>query len=164
MKNTTIVLFLIFLSSIILANEFNWGWEEPNLNYNGIYEYERVNSAKDNFYNKLIRHYRKSESPWRGTHCPCFPSCSTFTLYSLNKYGFFIGFIMGIDRIFFRENFNLINCSFYYPIERTNYIDQQLKSGIYDPPEANNVFKKKDWRVINPYYYFISERNSSSTN
>ena len=164
MNKIIILLFLSYLSSSVLADEFNWGWDEPNLKFNGTYEQKILQVEKDNLYTKLIRYYRKNESPWRGQNCPCFPSCSTFTLYSMKSYGFFNGFIMGLDRIFFRENFNLVYCLFYYPIERTNYIDQQLKSGIFDPPEANYVFKQKDWRVINPYFYFIRERDSSSTN
>ena len=161
----TIILILLLIGSFILsANEFDWGWSEPDLQFNGIYDKVIENEESNNLHIRLIHHYRKSDSPWRGNHCPCFPSCSTFTLFSMNKFGFITGFFMGMDRIFFRENFNLINKINYYSIERTSFIDQKLKSGIYDPPKANNIFQSKDWRSLNPYFYFIHERNSSTTN
>jgi len=62
----------------------------------------------------------------------------------MDKYGFFAGFLMGIERIYIRENGDMQRRLHYYPIA----VGGEIK--VYDPPEANAVFRKTDWRVLRP--------------
>jgi hypothetical protein len=144
------------------CSEFDWGWSEPVFFYNGIWEQSQSESnMKHDFHSNAILYYKQNVSPKQGERCPCFPSCSTFTLFSMDEYGFLTGFFMGMDRIFIRENISLINNEkHYYKLERNAFLKTVLKGGIYDCPEANNIFIDKDWRTINSYFYFIRERNA----
>lgn len=47
----------------------------------------------------LIEFYQKNISPWLGTHCKFYPTCSEYTKQAIEKYGVIIGIIKGIKRI-----------------------------------------------------------------
>ena len=55
------------------------------------------------------------------------------------------GFRMGMDRIYFRENFDMKYLKHYLPVNLGNNIIK-----VYDPVKANNIFTKKDWTIIDP--------------
>jgi len=162
----SVILILLFVMRVLVSSEFDFGWEEPVLFNNGYYE-QRISETGENSsgVQGMIAHYRSHESPWRGTHCPCFPTCSAYMQYSLSEYGFLKGMLMGVDRLYLRENRTLLEgANFYFKIERRNYIDQEQRSGMYDPPEANNIFGENDWRTVLPYFYFIRERDKMPGN
>ena len=48
---------------------------------------------------KGIRGYQKYISPYKGTKCPYFPSCSAYGLEAVQKYGALKGGLMAIWRI-----------------------------------------------------------------
>jgi hypothetical protein len=52
---------------------------------------------------------------------------------------------MGMDRIYFRENFDMKYLKHYLPVNLGNNIIK-----VYDPVKANNIFTKKDWTIIDP--------------
>jgi putative membrane protein insertion efficiency factor len=69
----------------------------------------------------LIQAYRLLISPWLGSHCRYYPSCSEYTLIALREHGTFRGLILGIKRI--------SRCHPWHP-------------GGYDPvPEKRNTDK-----------------------
>ena len=47
----------------------------------------------------LIKIYQRYISPYKGTKCPYFPSCSQYGIESIEKFGVFIGFFLTISRI-----------------------------------------------------------------
>ncbi|MBN2789196.1 MAG: membrane protein insertion efficiency factor YidD [Candidatus Delongbacteria bacterium] len=156
-------LIILLLNCLLFSNDFDWGWSEPELYYNGVWEEQSKNTSnKESFYSKWIWFYKNNVSPKQGERCPCFPTCSTYTLYSMNEYGFLTGFLMGMDRIFIRENQEMLKLKHYNKIERCRFNNLTLKDGVYDIPEANNIFSNKDWRTVNPYFYFRIERDACS--
>jgi uncharacterized protein len=47
----------------------------------------------------FIRGYQLFISPWLGSHCRFFPSCSEYTLIAIQTHGAFYGLILGTKRI-----------------------------------------------------------------
>lgn len=47
----------------------------------------------------LIRMYQKTLSPLLGNSCRFTPSCSQYTIDSINEYGLFKGIFIGVKRI-----------------------------------------------------------------
>lgn len=48
----------------------------------------------------LIRGYKKFISPLLGNNCRFYPTCSVYTMTSIEKFGIFKGIYLGIKRIF----------------------------------------------------------------
>ncbi|MCX7785382.1 MAG: membrane protein insertion efficiency factor YidD [candidate division WOR-3 bacterium] len=95
--------------------------------------------------NWTLSFYKKIISPLQGQHiCNFSPTCSQFFKASVNKYGFLIGSIMGVDR--------LLRCN----PSAWSYLDRYYygihNDRIYDPPE-NHYFKTSN------YKYQISKSN-----
>ena len=149
--NVSVVLcvFLCIPSQLAAQSSFDWGWSTaPGQQRSGIEEYFENAIADDltkSRSGRLIGAYRKHVSPIQGHRCPCLPTCSVFTLYSIQKYGFFVGLVMGVERLYLRENLDIINQLHYMPV-----LGSDGSSRVYDPPEANFIFKKYDWRIIDP--------------
>lgn len=149
---TTFLALLVSLlcSKTIAQNEWEWYWNN-NSDDESVPHYfqEKVKftTSSTSLYSKLLWFYKDKVSPKQGERCPCFPSCSTYTLYSMQEYGFFWGFIMGVDRIYFRESLDVIHRIHYLTVRVNN------NEKVYDPPEANFIFSKKDWRIIDPVYF-----------
>jgi hypothetical protein len=47
----------------------------------------------------LVGVYRDNISPIKGYSCPSFPSCSTYSVQAMKKHGFFMGWMMTVDRM-----------------------------------------------------------------
>ena len=99
----------------------------------------------DPLFRKMLNYYQDNVSPRQGPKCPASPSCSSFTLTAMSENGAVLGFIMGMDRIYFRENFDMKYLKHYLPVNLGNNIIK-----VYDPVKANNIFAKKDWTIVNP--------------
>lgn len=157
MKSKIALRFLLLSSLWSITETYaqeDWSWEWGNMDKavspTSYFEKKiQISNGKGSFYEKLIWFYKRKVSPVMGKQCPCYPSCSTYTLYSMQKYGFFWGFIMGIDRLYLRENREIFL--------RTHYstIRIEEKGKIYDLPEANYVFGNKDWRMVNPDFFYM---------
>ena len=148
-KNSILITLLI--CQRLFAWDFDYADNESDTLYNGTYQQRKT----ENGVSALIGYYQQRVSPLQGSRCPCFPSCSDFTGYAMDKYGMVTGFLMGLERIFIREQGLLFTADYYSSIERFS-INHQLKSGFYDLPEANNIFLKKDWRCMSPDFYNVS--------
>lgn len=48
----------------------------------------------------LVRFYQKVISPIDGSDCPMYPSDSRYAVESFQKHGFFMGWIMTVDRLY----------------------------------------------------------------
>lgn len=47
----------------------------------------------------LIQVYRVGISPWLGSHCRFYPSCSEYALTAIHEHGALQGFILSVKRI-----------------------------------------------------------------
>ncbi|MDR0455379.1 MAG: membrane protein insertion efficiency factor YidD [Treponema sp.] len=47
----------------------------------------------------MIRFYQKAVSPWLPPSCRYYPSCSTYAIEAIEKYGFFRGGFLAARRI-----------------------------------------------------------------
>ena len=52
-----------------------------------------------NIFIYFIRLYQRYISPYKGTKCPYFPSCSEYGIEAVNKYGMFKGTALAFYRI-----------------------------------------------------------------
>jgi len=146
LKLSAFLLIIVFVTGLCGAG-WDWGFGEKRRGF----KWNRDNAmAKEGRvgYSGMIWYYKKNVSPKMGPQCPMLPTCSTYTLYSMNRYGFFIGLIMGVERMYIRENRgSLSNEQMYEKVYINNF------GRFYDPPEANYVFGKKDWRYYSYFFY-----------
>ena len=64
----------------------------------------------------IVELHQKRLSPWRnkkGAHCRFHPSCSNYGIVSIIKYGFFIGWIKTLERIWRCNPWNNKSCVDY---------------------------------------------------
>jgi putative component of membrane protein insertase Oxa1/YidC/SpoIIIJ protein YidD len=120
-------------------------WEKVSANGFTEAQDQAISHRSDPLFRKMLKYYQDNVSPRQGPKCPASPSCSSFTLTAMSEYGAALGFIMGMDRIYFRENFDMKYLRHYRPANLGNNIIK-----VYDPVKANNIFAKKDWTIIDP--------------
>jgi hypothetical protein len=48
----------------------------------------------------LVNLYKEHVSPIDGDRCPSLPTCSSYSFQAIEKHGFFIGWMMTVDRLF----------------------------------------------------------------
>ncbi len=48
----------------------------------------------------FIRGYQLLISPWLGSHCRFYPSCSEYALIAIQKHGVLYGLVLSIKRLF----------------------------------------------------------------
>jgi len=146
-----LIFWIIFCIPLPLAaqSSFDWGWSTSSgQQRTGIEDYFEdaiADELTQSRSGRFIGAYREHVSPIQGHRCPCLPTCSVFTLYSIQKYGFFVGLVMGVERLYLRENLDIINQLHYMPV-----LGSDGSSRVYDPPEANFIFEEYDWRIIDP--------------
>ena len=105
----------------------------------------KKNIYLETLHSRFIEFYQAKVSPMQGAKCPASPSCSVYTYAAMNKFRFAQGFIMGLERIYFRENRDMKSLIHYFSI-----VTDDNKYKIYDPVDANNIFGKKTWQIIDP--------------
>lgn len=79
----------------------------------------------------LLSIYRNHISPVDGNRCPSYPSCSSYSVKAIKKHGFFIGWIMTVDRLI------------HEGCEETKVSPMVFSDGkwkIYDPVENNDFW------------------------
>jgi hypothetical protein len=122
----------------------DWGWESGSVPFRQ--QTVELDSLRKTTASRLIHLYQLHVSPKQGSRCPAYPSCSSFALQSIERYGWFQGVLMTLERLYYRESPDMLSQKNYEVIE----IHGDWK--IYDPAEANNIFGHHDWRVILPEY------------
>jgi hypothetical protein len=78
-----------------------------------------------------VRFYRETISRVDGERCSMYPSCSAYSLEAVGKHGFFIGYIMTVDRLIHESN------------EMDHAQKIMLRDGrlrFYDPVAANDFW------------------------
>jgi hypothetical protein len=132
------------------AASSDWGWDAASVTP------AREAPGSERTFERWIRFYQARVAPLQGRDCPCVPSCSRYTMASMRKYGWLAGFFMGFERLFLRENRDMVLRWHYYTVpvgQDRNYtgpVGQDRK--IFDPPEANDPFGPDDWRLVHPGY------------
>jgi hypothetical protein len=79
----------------------------------------------------LLSIYKDHISPVNGDQCPSYPSCSSYAEQAIRKHGFFIGWMMTVDRLIHEGK------------EETSvspYIHYGGKVLIHDPVEDNDFW------------------------
>jgi len=79
----------------------------------------------------LVGIYRDNISPVDGDRCPSIPSCSSYSLQAMKKHGFFIGWMMTVDRLIHEGEEET-------RVSPVVYSDGQWK--IFDPVENNDYW------------------------
>jgi hypothetical protein len=155
-------IFLVALIMTITAADCNaqttweWGWQNRSEQKDAFQIVIETDAGQKPLYSKLIWFYKREVAPRQQRRCPFYPTCSTYTLYSMRKYGFFWGFLMGIERLYFRENPTVYRRTHYHSCWHNG--DEHA----YDPPEANFIFGEKDWRTIDPDFYPLFYRRQNT--
>jgi len=90
----------------------------------------------------FIRFYQTSLSRFRTGDCPFQPSCSRYTLRAIHDHGPFWGWLMAIDRIFYRENGAIYR---NYP-----RVMVHEESRPYDPPKFDWPGGDVSWPLVGP--------------
>jgi uncharacterized protein len=78
-----------------------------------------------------VRFYQETVSQVNGERCMMYPSCSAYSLETIRKHGFFLGYVMTADRLIHESN------------EMDSAPKVRLKNGkekYYDPVEANDFW------------------------
>jgi hypothetical protein len=79
----------------------------------------------------LLSVYKKHISPVNGDGCPSYPSCSLYAEQAMKKHGFFVGWIMTVDRLI-HEGKEETKVSPYINVDGENL--------ILDPVENNDFW------------------------
>jgi hypothetical protein len=79
----------------------------------------------------FISFYKKHISPVNGDQCPSYPTCSTYAAQAFKKHGFFIGWMMAVDRLIHEGSEETSVSPFVYSDGKTK---------IYDPVENNDFW------------------------
>jgi putative component of membrane protein insertase Oxa1/YidC/SpoIIIJ protein YidD len=79
----------------------------------------------------LVQFYRNTISKVDGDRCPSEPSCSEYSVQAFKKHGFFIGWVMTVDRLI-HEGTEETKVS---PV-----VYSQGKKKIYDPVKNNDFW------------------------
>ena len=82
---------LVILCPSALAFEEEWG-KKTDI----VEKQEKQDWSPGSWFVSL---YRKHISAVDGDRCPSLPSCSSYSLNAMKKHGFFIGWIMTVDRL-----------------------------------------------------------------
>jgi hypothetical protein len=92
---------LILCSALILLcmnpSPFEKAWGDDNPSSNTSSRQKEQSSVNPGIW--LINIYRDYISAVDGDRCPSVPSCSSYALQAFKKHGFFIGWMMTVDRL-----------------------------------------------------------------
>ena len=146
MRLLLLVLFGLAASASAQDGGWDWGWtaSEPWAEDALLHE---LDLPEGSFAERAIGYYQRDVVPVMDRPCPAWPSCSMYTRYSMARFGFLPGLLMGVDRMFFRENRAFVDgegTAFTFRLDG--------RSRVYDPPDANVASLLRDWRQLHPDY------------
>ena len=81
----------------------------------------------------LIGIFQKYISPVDGDRCPCYPTCSQYSVQAIRKHGALVGIVMTVDRLIHESD----------EIRRVPVIKVYGSYRYYDPVENNDFWWKK---------------------
>ena len=82
----------------------------------------------------LIRIFQKYISPVDGDRCPCYPTCSQYSVEAIRKHGAVIGMVMTFDRFLHESD----------EIRRVPLVKVYDSYRYYDPVENNDFWWNKN--------------------
>ena len=92
------LVFLFFVIFILVIPDFPaMAWEDE-----GAWRSDPASRSDDSGVNPgawLVSIFRDHISAVDGDRCPSFPTCSVYSVKSFKKHGFFIGWMMTVDRL-----------------------------------------------------------------
>ena len=79
----------------------------------------------------VLKAYQETISPVDGGRCPSVPTCSSYSIEAFKKHGFFIGWMMTVDRLIHegREEASV-----------SPFLFSEGKWKLYDPVENNDFW------------------------
>jgi hypothetical protein len=90
---------LLFLSLVaVLSQGVSEAWAERVVPAN-MEAPSTTDHSGFNFGSWFVGFYRDNISPVDGDRCPSLPSCSTYSIQAMRKHGFFMGWMMTVDRL-----------------------------------------------------------------
>ncbi|UCF57029.1 MAG: membrane protein insertion efficiency factor YidD [Deltaproteobacteria bacterium] len=110
-----VLIFFCFAFFLVVTSDTASSEEEPGLNP-GLW---------------LLSLYRDHISPVDGDRCPSIPSCSSYAEQAFKKHGFFIGWMMTVDRLIHEGKEETSVSPFVY---------SEGKVKIFDPVENNDFW------------------------
>ena len=90
---------------------------------------ELMNSVTDTFVQGMYHFYKDTFGPAVSTGCPSYPSCSTYMLQAIQRYGPLCGTVLGLERLI-HESDEMVH---------GRWIRVQSTEKVFDPIE-NNIF------------------------
>ena len=91
----------------------------------------------------LVNLYREHVSPVDGDRCPSLPTCSSYSFQAIEKHGFFLGWMMSVDRL--------------------------LHEGQEETKVSPVVYSKGTWRIFDPvrnndfwWYHPVATKGNSN--
>ncbi|MFH1349830.1 MAG: membrane protein insertion efficiency factor YidD [Pseudomonadota bacterium] len=79
----------------------------------------------------LVSAFRDHISAVDGDRCPSYPSCSSYSVRAIKNHGFFMGWMMTVDRLIHEGS---------EEVEVTPFVLSEGKWKIYDPVENNDFW------------------------
>lgn len=89
--------FLIFIVVVFLFHSPAVSSDDKKTPASGRKSQEAGSGS--NFGSFLASIYRNHISPVDGVECPSLPSCSSYSVAAFKKHGFFVGWMMTVDRL-----------------------------------------------------------------
>lgn len=83
---------------------------------------------------ETIRFFQKYISPVDGDRCPCYPTCSQYSVEAIRKHGFWMGMVMTFDRLIHESD----------EIRQAPMIKIYGSYRYYDPVENNDFWWGKN--------------------
>jgi putative membrane protein insertion efficiency factor len=96
---------------------------------------ETEKEDRDTALDEALRFYQENISSHDGARCLFYPTCSQFAVQALKEHGFFLGVLMTIDRMVYRED----------PLSMQYYAYDGRKKRYKDPVHRNNIFNEADY-------------------
>jgi len=91
----------------------------------------RTGSSRSNLGAWLVGLYRENISAVDGDRCPSMPSCSAYSVQAMKKHGFFVGWMMTVDRLIHEGKEETLVSPVVY---------SEGKWKIFDPVENNDYW------------------------
>jgi len=92
---------------------------------------DRTGSSRSNLGAWLVGLYRENISAVDGDRCPSMPSCSEYSVQAMKKHGFFVGWMMTVDRLIHEGKEETLVSPVVY---------SEGKWKIFDPVENNDYW------------------------
>jgi putative component of membrane protein insertase Oxa1/YidC/SpoIIIJ protein YidD len=123
---------LVFLISMILTVFF------PVITGAGETAYDVLvgkTEEEESVVDKVLRFYQENISSHDGARCLFYPTCSQFAGQTVKEYGLFLGMLMTIDRMVYRED----------PLSLQYYSYYEQMDRYHDPVHHSNILNEADY-------------------